>query len=44
MVSKGDTWLRVLNAAQLESLVMANPGLAVRLIRTMAQRFKYTTK
>ena len=38
------TWVRVLNAAQLESLVMANPALAVRLIRTMASRFKYTTR
>ena len=43
MVADGDTWVRVLNAAQLESLVMANPALAVRLIRTMASRFKYTT-
>lgn len=44
MVAVGETWVRVLNAAQLESLVMANPALAVRLIRTMASRFKYTTK
>lgn len=44
MVADGEAWIRVLNAAQLESLVTANPALAVRLIRTMAQRFKYTTK
>lgn len=44
MVADGDTWVRVLNAAQLESLVMAHPALAVRLIRTMASRFKYTTR
>ncbi len=44
MVAEGEAWVRVLNAAQLERLVMENPALAVRLIRTMAQRFKYTVR
>jgi len=33
-----DVWVRVLNAAQLESVIAANPALGVRLIRSMARR------
>jgi len=33
-----DLWVRVLNAAQLESVIAANPALGVRLIRSMARR------
>lgn len=40
LVATMPTWVRVLDAAQLEALVAANPALAVRLIRTMAARFK----
>ena len=38
LVADGEVYVRVMNAAQLENLVTANPALAVRLIRTMAQR------
>ncbi len=41
MIAEGDVWVRILNAAQLESVVSANPALGVRLIRSMASRFKY---
>lgn len=39
LLADGEVYVKVLNAAQLESLVSANPALAVRLIRTMARRF-----
>ena len=42
MIADGDVWVRVLNAAQLEALVANNPALGVRLIRSMANRFRYT--
>jgi len=38
LVAEGEVFVRVMNAAQLENLVTANPALAVRLIRTMARR------
>ncbi len=41
LVAKGDLWVRMLNAAQLESVIATNPALGVRLIRSMAGRFKY---
>ena len=41
MIAEGDIWVRILNTAQLESVVSANPALGVRLIRSMANRFKY---
>lgn len=36
--AEGDVVLRVLNAAELEQLVVLHPALAVRLIRSMADR------
>jgi serine/threonine protein kinase len=38
LVADDDAAVWVMNAAQLENLVVANPALAVRLIRTMAHR------
>jgi len=38
LVADGDAAVWVMNAAQLENMVTANPALAVRLIRTMANR------
>jgi serine/threonine protein kinase len=40
LVADGEVYVRVLDAAQLESLVVSNPALAVRLIRAMASRFR----
>ena len=40
LIANNDVWVRVLDAAQLESVIATNPSLGVRLIRTMAARFK----
>ncbi len=42
LIADGPLWVRVLDAAQLESVIATNPALGVRLIRSMASRFKYT--
>lgn len=39
VIASEPTWVRVLDAAQIEAIVAANPALAVRLLRTMAARF-----
>lgn len=40
LIAGATTWIRVLDAAQLEALVTGNPALGVRLIRSMASRFR----
>ena len=39
LIANGEVWVRILDAAQLESVIATNPSLGVRLIRTMANRF-----
>jgi serine/threonine protein kinase len=39
LIAEGATWVCVLNAAQFERLVSEHPGLALRLMRAMAERY-----